>query len=467
MPLLAAAVLLSGPVVWTYAVTAGPGARELRVEARFTRAVGGALTFDDGVGPFVDEVEVRVGRSWARAETRGDLVLAPTCERGPCRLRYRVALDRAARALDDRGIAAAYGDVLLAPPSSWLARPLGDGAGGRYRFTVETPDGVSFATGVTPAPGAPGAYEAGTGDLWQAPYSAFGPMEHARVPVAGGVVDVAIGSGEWPLPRDEVLEWVRRSAGAVAGYYGTFPVPRVQVIVVPGGRRPVGFGTTLGNGGASVVVWVGRGATRAAFERDWVLTHELTHLGFPNVPRASHWLEEGLATYVEPIARARAGLLSAADAWKGLAEGLPKGLPRAGEDGFDRNRRWGTLYWGGALFWFLADLEIRERTGGRRSVADAIRAIRAEGGTIAVRWPVDRTLATGDRATGTDVLTSLYARFGRAASRYGQADLDALFQALGVAVEAGAVRFDDGAPRASVRRAITGTDDTAASRETR
>ena len=170
---------------------------------------------------------------------------------------------------------------------------------------------------------------------------------------------------------------------------------------------------------------------------------------------------------MEPIARARAGILSAADAWKGLAEGLPKGLPLADEDGFDRNRRWGTLYWGGALFWFLADLEIRERTGGRRSVADAIRAIRAEGGTIAVRWPVHRTLATGDRATGTDVLTSLYARFGRAAARYGQADLDALWKALGVAVEAGVVRFDDGAPLASVRRAITETSEKAASHGTR
>jgi predicted metalloprotease with PDZ domain len=465
VPLLAAAVLASVPVVWSYAVTAGPGARELRVEARFARAVGAAFTFDDGLGPFVDEAEVRVGRSWAKAETRGDVVLAPACERGPCRLRYRVQLGRAARALNDRGIAAAYGDLLLAPPSSWLARPLGDRRAGRYRFTVKTPEGVSFATGVARA-GA-GAYEAGTDDLWQAPYSAFGPLEHARVPVTGGVVDVALGSGEWTLPRDEVLEWVGRSAGAVAGYYGAFPVPRVQVIVVPGGRRPVGFGTTLGNGGASVVVWVGRGATRAAFERDWVLTHELTHLGFPNVPRAQHWLEEGLATYVEPIARARAGTLPESDAWKGLAEGLPKGLPRAGEDGFDRNRRWGTLYWGGALFWFLADLEIRERTGGRRSVQDAIRAIRAEGGTIAVRWPVERALTTGDRATGTDVLSSLYARFGRAATSYGQADLDALWKALGVALEAGAVRFDDEAPRAWVRRAITGPDDGAASRGTR
>jgi predicted metalloprotease with PDZ domain len=464
--LLMAAVVAAGGAAWSYAVTAGPGARELRVEATFSRAVGDAFTFDDGLGPFVDEVEMARGRSWSKAETRGDLVLASACEKGPCRLRYRVQLERAARTLDDRGIAVAYGDLLLAPPSSWLARPLRDRGKGRYRFAVTLPPGISFATGVTPVAGAAETYEAGTDDLWQAPYSAFGPMEHEQVRAKGGIVEVALGAGEWALPREEVVLWARRSADAVAGYYGVFPVPRVQVIVVPGGRRPVGFGTTLGNGGASIVVWVGRGATREAFERDWVLAHEMTHLGFPNVPRASHWMEEGLATYVEPIARARTGLLPVADAWKGLAQGLPNGLPRAGEAGFDGNRRWGTLYWGGALFWFLADLEIRERTGGRRSVEDAIRAIRDAGGTIAVRWPVERMLATGDRATGTDVLSSLYARFGRAAARYEQSDLDALWKALGVAVEAGGVRFDDEAPRAADRRAIT-QPETAVPRGTR
>lgn len=453
---LATAALLAAGAAWTYDVRVGPAARELRVEARFARAAGHAFTFDDGIGPFVDEVEVRAGRSWSKAETRGDLVLASACERGPCRLRYRVQLDRAARTLNQRGVAAAYGDLLLAPPSSWLARPLRDGAAGRYRFTVTAPAGVSFATGVAPVAGVPDTYEAGTDDLWQAPYSAFGPLARERVTVAGGVVDVAI--GQVAAPRAEVVEWVRRSAAAVAGYYGALPVPRVQVIVVPGGRRPIGFGTTLGNGGASIVVWLGSATTRADFERDWVLTHELSHLGLPNVPRAQHWLEEGLATYLEPVARARAGLLPAAELWKGLAEGLPKGLPRAGEDGFDRNGRWGTTYWGGALFWLLADVEIRERTSGRRSLADALRAIPRAGGTIAVRWPVERVLATGDRATGTDVLTSLYARFGRAAANYGPSELDATLRGLGVTVESGVVRFDDTAPRAALRRAITETD---------
>jgi predicted metalloprotease with PDZ domain len=212
------------------------------------------------------------------------------------------------------------------------------------------------------------------------------------------------------------------------------------------------------------MVWLGKGATRAQLERDWVLVHEMTHLGFPNVPRAQHWMEEGLATYVEPIARARAGLVSDVDVWRGLVQGLPNGQPRAGENGFDHTRRWGALYWGGALFWFLADLEIRERTGGRRSVDDAVRAIRAEGGTIAVRWPLLRTLETGDRATGTDVLRRLYGRLGAEASA--PVDLEAMWKRLGVRADADGVRFDDGAPLAGLRRAITGGREPAATGRT-
>jgi predicted metalloprotease with PDZ domain len=236
------------------------------------------------------------------------------------------------------------------------------------------------------------------------------------------------------------------------------------VIVLPGGRRPVGFGTTLGNGGASIIVWLGKTASRAHLEGDWVLVHEMTHLGFPNVPRAQHWMEEGLATYVEPIARARAGLLADSEVWRGLLQGLPNGQPRAGEEGFDRTRRWGALYWGGALYWFLADLEIRERTLGRRSVDDALRAIRSQGGTIAVRWPLLRTLETGDRATGTDVLRKLYARLGTEGSP--PVDLEATWKRLGVQADAGGVRFDDRAPLAGLRRAITNGREPAATGRT-
>jgi hypothetical protein len=223
----------------------------------------------------------------------------------------------------------------------------------------------------------------------------------------------------------------------------------VLVIVVPGGRRAVGYGTTMGNGGASIMIWLGPTAGDGDLRRDWVLTHEMVHLGLPNVPRAHRWLEEGLATYAEPIARARRGRLRAAEVWADLVRRTPQGVPGAG--GLDANRGFGAIYWGGALFWLLADVEIRDRTGGRRTLEDALRGVRDAGGSIAVSWDVERVLTTADEAVGVRVLKPLFDRLARSAERV---DLPLLWARLGLE-DAGGIRFRDDAPLAAIRRAIT------------
>jgi hypothetical protein len=58
----------------------------------------------------------------------------------------------------------------------------------------------------------------------------------------------------------------------------------------------------------------------------------------------------------------------------------------------------------------------------------------------------------GDKATGTTVLTDLYAKMG--AKPYAP-DLDALWRDLGVSVKDRRAAFEDGARLAPIRRAIT------------
>src|SRR5262249_186765 len=152
------------------------------------------------------------------------------------------------------------------------------------------------------------------------------------------------------------------------------------------------------------------------------------------------WVEEGLATYVEPFARVRVGLLSEAEAWRGLVRGLPNGLPEQGDRGLDHTPTWGRTYWGGALYWFLADVEIRNRTGNRFGLEQAVRGINASGGNNAVRWPISKIFEAGDRATGVPVLRELHAKMG---SKPTSVDLRALFAELGVRVSDSTVRFDD------------------------
>jgi len=451
-----AAASASAPIA-DYSVEAGDGARELRVQATFTEAPsGGGLEFEEGMGRYVREAQVASGRTWTAATVEDDALRTTGCRRG-CRVRYRFGLDEAARGARNRNSAFEQGGALVAAPSVWLIRPAVRGPG-RYRLRVTTPAGLSFATGIFPA--GPGTYEANLADLPEAPYSAFGPFETAHIRVTGGEVEVAVLPGEAGVDRTALVAWVERAAGDVAAYYGRYPLPRALVILIPGGRRAVGFGTTMSNGGGSIMIWVGAAVSETDLRRDWVLTHEMVHLGLPNLPRAQHWMEEGLATYVEPIARARHGHLTVEEVWTDLVRRTPQGVPGAG--GLDANRGFQAIYWGGALFWLLADVEIRERTDNRRSLEDALRAILDAGGSIAVTWPVERTLAAADRAVGVPVLGPLYARMAQSGE---SVDLPALWARLGLE-DAGGIRFRDDAPLARIRRAITAPE-TAVSRGAR
>src|SRR5581483_1246670 len=106
-----------------------------------------------------------------------------------------------------------------------------------------------------------------------------------------------------------------------------------------------GGGQTNGLQGAHIEIELGRRVTAHALVEDWILPHEMIHLALPNLRERHHWLEEGIATYVEPIARARTGLITAAEAWDGMLDGMPQGLPRPGDHGLDHTHTWGRTYW--------------------------------------------------------------------------------------------------------------------------
>ena len=280
---------------------------------------------------------------------------------------------------------------------------------------------------------------------------AEGP-EPARIEVQGGVVEVTIGPAEPTVPRKALLAWVEGSAKAVAAYFGRFPVPRVRLSIVTGGRGRVGGGVTWGGDPPRIRIQAGRRSSQDDLDDDWVLTHEMVHLALPDLPDGFEWMEEGLATYVEPIARARVGRLTPADVWEGMVDGLPEGLPGPRDRGLDGTRDWGRTYWGGALYWFLADVEIHEKTKNRHGLEDALRGVLAAGGSIRHDWPAKRVLTAADKAVGLTVLRDLHARLGRKPERV---DLDALWKRLGVRRTRGGVSFDDDAPAAAARRAIT------------
>jgi len=274
-----------------------------------------------------------------------------------------------------------------------------------------------------------------------------------ELPLGEGVLvvsldaDVERGAGE-----AEVLAWIAAEGAAVATWFGGFPLARANVYVRDGsGRSAFAGGRAFEGSPPYIQGTLGRSATGADLRRDWVLPHEISHLHFPNLAERHGWMEEGMATYVEPWARLQGGRLGREKAWADLVEGLPKGLPRAGDRGLDRTPTWGRTYWGGALFWFLADLEILRRTEGKAGLQEAMRGIVAAGGDIRSDWTVARVIEAGDAATGVPVLAELYEAM-RASPH--PVDLDALWARLGVRYEAGVVSFDESAPEAWLVAAI-------------
>ena len=272
------------------------------------------------------------------------------------------------------------------------------------------------------------------------------PGAEPALDVAGSRLTLVYEGGSEAF-RTATRQWVRASAEAVASYYGEFPVPTVRVEIVPRFGAGVGFGQAFA--GRRLRIRVGRRSEIQDLAEDWVLVHEMLHLGFPMLHRRHRWMREGLSTYVEPIVRARAGLIDESGVWARFTSRMHHGLPQSGDRGLDHTPTWGRVYWGGALYWMLADLRIRQSTEGRRSLQDALRGIARAGGTARHTWPIRRALRAGDAATGTTVLIELYEAM-RAAPY--PVDLESLWNDLGVTNPAS---LDDGAPLAELRHAIT------------
>jgi hypothetical protein len=253
-----------------------------------------------------------------------------------------------------------------------------------------------------------------------------------------------------PLPQPVVVEWVRRAAVAVTNYLGRYPVKELSLTIERGGHGAVNSGVT--HGARDIEVRLGRRTEQKDLNSDWILTHEMFHLAFPTLDDRYLWMMEGLSDYLEPVARGRAGQLTPEEVWREFVEGLPQGLPEEGDRGLDNTFTRERIYWGGNLFWLLADVRIREKTNNRYSVDDAIRTILNAGGNGDAVWSLDRVLEVGDKATHTTVLKDLHNELG---PKPGAVDLDALWKRLGVKYNRGAITFDNTAPDAAIRIAIT------------
>lgn len=376
---------------------------------------------------------------------------ANVCEREGCRLTYTVDFGKGI-ATDKRGD---WGfeekqRIVMAPLVRWVVRPEDRRARGRLRVDFVGGRKLALVSGVMD-----GRTNHIDTDLavMDGPHVVLGDFTHKTIEIAGGRIDVALGKGERGVSDEDLLAWIREGARDVVSLLGQFPIARLQVIVGRGGPYAVGSAVTMGMGGASIFVVVGERTRKADLLRDWVMTHEMIHVAFPNMGFRQRWMEEGLSTYLEPLLRARRGRYEPQKMWAEFVRAMPQGLPRDGDEGLDRTFTWGRRYWGGAMFWLHVDVEIRRRTEGAKSLDDVLRAVLASGGSVALRWDVARLALVSEGATGVTALREIYDDWS---SKSVAPDLGALWASLGVkAGTSDRITFDDRAPLARIRQDMT------------
>ncbi len=355
---------------WSYDVTANPD-NTLNVTATIGQGADPRPWLDDALWACVHDLQLQASDNTWQPCPR------PLPGAGPWTLRYRFDLPQAARQERSYRSASQHGRAILTTPSTFLVRPA-ECHGERYRITAH---GTLLC-----------AATEGTGEsLDHAPAAVVGNYQTHDFPVSGGVVTLAY--QPVPVSEPELLKWVNLSVTALADYYGRLPSPRVLLVIFPHDGRGV-RGMAMGN---SVIMLPPKSMPAAELRNDWTLMHELSHLGFPGVPYKYHWIEEGLATYLEPIIRVRAGDFPKAQLWKDIVENMPASFVYE-----VKNHDYNRYYWGGALYWFLADLRIRLNTG--KTLQTALQAIVAKGGNLTEDWPLETVLQTGDEAIGKPIL---------------------------------------------------------------
>lgn len=276
--------------------------------------------------------------------------------------------------------------------------------------------------------------------------------QNAILHIEGGEIEITLPDEPMAVSSAQLMDWIKTAAGAVSEYYGHFPVPHLTLRVRTTSGSGIRHGVTYPRYGGLILISVGKDTSVDDLKTDWTLTHEMIHLAFPSMEDEQHWIEEGISTYVEPIARAQVGNMAVKEVWREFIRDMPQGQPADGDKGLDNTHTWGRTYWGGALFCLMADVQIRERTHNRKGLQDALRAIRNHGGTITEDWQITRAFSIGDQATGTRVLQDLYEQM---ADKPVTVDLDKLWAKLGLSVNGGEVQFNDKAADASIRKTLT------------
>lgn len=350
-------------------------------------------------------------------------------------------------------------DVVMASPDVWLWTPTPARAG---TLTLTAAPGLQISLPFPRTPDGGGfVVEPSTWRFLSC--AAFGRLQTRRLAVGTAALEVLVLPGDTEMVGADVDRWLGAAATAVSlgsGRERRFPFNRTQITVEPVWGSGVPFGMVSRGGGPQAHLLLGQQARVQDVIDSWVAVHELSHLLHPLMDLDDSWFGEGFASYHQNVLRARAGLMSEADAWTALTDGLRRGAEASArgpwtvslQDASVQMRaegRYLQVYWGGAAVVLWMDVALRQCAD--RSIDDVVATFRAEQPDVDQRRVPARAIVA--RAAGMAPACAHIA-----------ADVDALLRQpfLGDSLPAllHDLGIDEGtlspsAPRAGVREAIT------------
>jgi hypothetical protein len=289
---------------------------------------------------------------------------------------------------------------------------------------------------------------------------AFGRFSEERIALPGGVLRLTILRDGDAAEHAKLRTWLDRVAKAALSAYGRLPLAEVQVLMIPvdNHRGAVMFGQSVRGQGNALELLIDPSRPAAEFDDDWMAVHELSHLMHPYLGDRGAWLSEGLATYYQNVLRARAGLLTPAQAWDRLAEGFRRGANAVGDETLEqvaqdmhRSHAFQRVYWAGAAYWLTVDADLRRDSHGAMTLDLALSRFRDCCLPAYRQWQPADFVARLDALTQTAVFSTRYREFAQM-RRF--PDWVKVYEALGIGTGAERLAFAPNADGAAIREAI-------------
>ena len=464
MLIMSGASVSAEPVTHHYTVHVDYLMSRLWVEARFSHPVDSVAARSRDAGKFL--LDVRSCADDQQIRMRNRRMMLP--EHGISCMNYTVDLERAAK--EHRYEKMLAPENIIVSPSYWMWRPeIRNGTSIQIEFRL--PENVQVSVPWK---------QIGTNDstylLSKSPESAYAPVifgefDYREVDVPGATLRVSLLTGIDEMDNDSIVRWINATANDVSLTYGRFPNPSPQVIVIPVGngrgnsRSAVPFGRVIRDGGVTVELQVDQSQPLEALLSDWTATHEFSHLMLPYVDRKHRWISEGFAQYYQNVLLTRSGAYNELYAWQKIHDGYERGrqsrpeLSPNGATGGGVRSGLMKVYWSGAAIALMADVRIRENSGGNESLDDVLDKFQACCLPSDRVWSGPELFEKFDKLVSTPVFMSLYRRYADTA---GFPDTSHVFERLGLAVTDGKVRIRRSAELQAIRDAILETDTAAA-----